>query len=82
LVEILSGIANAARAIVDAVEAVDPNLRVACTRKTFPGGRRLSHLAVKAGGAILHQSGLSETILDFAEHRAFLGDEPLASVAK
>jgi molybdenum transport protein len=81
LVEFLSGIASAARAIVDAVEAVDPNVRVACTRKTFPGGRRLSHLAVRAGGAILHRTGLSETILVFAEHRAFLGDEPLASVA-
>jgi molybdenum transport protein len=81
LVEFLSGIASAARAIVDAVEAVDPNVRVACTSKTFPGGRRLSHLAVRAGGAILHRTGLSETIHVFAEHRAFLGDEPLASVA-
>ena len=82
LVEILSGIATAARAIVEAVEAVDPNVRVACTRKTFPGGRRLSHIAVKAGGAILHRAGLSETILVFAEHRAFLRDEPLASIAE
>ncbi len=82
LVEILSGIATAARAIVEAVEAVDPNVRVVCTRKTFPGGRRLSHLAVKAGGAILHRAGLSETILVFAEHRAFLRDEPLASIAE
>jgi molybdenum transport protein len=82
LLEILSGIATAARTIVEAVEAVDPNVRVACTRKTFPGGRRLSHLAVKAGGAILHRAGLSETILVFAEHRAFLRDEPLASIAE
>ncbi len=81
LVEVLSGIATAARAIVEAVEAVDPNVRVACTRKTFPGGRRLTHLAVKAGGAILHRAGLSETILVFAEHRAFLGGESLASIA-
>ena len=81
LVEVLSGIATGARAIVEAVEAVDPNVRVACTRKTFPGGRRLTHLAVKAGGAILHRTGLSETILVFAEHRAFLGGEALASVA-
>ncbi len=71
MVEVLSGIATAARAIVDAVEAVEPNVRVACTRKTFPGGRGLTHLAVKAGEAILHRAGLSETILVFAEHRAF-----------
>jgi molybdenum transport protein len=82
LVEALSGIASAARAIVDAVEAADPNVRVACTRKTFPGGRRLCHIAVKAGGAILHRSGLSETILVFAEHRAFLAEEPLALIAE
>ncbi len=81
LVEILSGIASSTRAIVDAVEAVDPGVRVACTRKAFPGGRRLSHLAVKAGGAILHRAGLSETILVFAEHRAFLSGETLASLA-
>jgi len=80
LVETLSGMATAARAMVNAVEAVDPNVRVACTRKAFPGGRRLSHVAVTAGGAILHRSGLSETILIFAEHRAFLREQPLAAV--
>ncbi len=82
LVEILSGLATSAREIVEAVEAVDPDVRVACTRKTFPGGRRLSHIAVRAGGAILHRGGLSETILVFAEHRAFLGDEAPTSIAE
>ncbi len=67
--------------MVDALEAADPNVRVACTRKTFPGGRRLCGVAVKAGGAILRRSGLSETILVFAEHRAFLAEQPLASIA-
>lgn len=77
LVEILSGIATAARAMVDVVAAVDPAVRVACTRKTFPGGRRLSQEAVRAGGAILHRAGLSETVLVFPEHRVFLRGEPL-----
>lgn len=77
LVEILSGIATAARAMVDAAAAVDPQVRIACTRKTFPGGRRLSHLAVRAGGAIVHRAGLSETLLVFPEHRVFSA-EPLA----
>jgi molybdenum transport protein len=81
LVEALSGIATAARAIVDAAEAVDAQVRVACTRKTFPGARRLSQAAVKAGGAILHRADLSETILVFPEHLAFLGDASLAEVA-
>ena len=81
LVEALSGIATAARAVVDAVASVDAGVRVACTRKTFPGARRLSHLAVRAGGAILHRAGLSETILVFAEHRAFLPQESLETLA-
>jgi molybdenum transport protein len=76
LVEILSGLATGARAVVEAVEQIDPRTRVACTRKTWPGGRRLSHIAVKAGGAILHRAGLSETVLMFPEHRAFAPDEP------
>lgn len=80
--EFLSGLATAARAIVDAVEAVNPKIRVACTRKTFPGDRLLSHFAVKAGGAILHRTGLSETLLVFAEHRAFLPDADFATLAK
>lgn len=82
LTEILSGIATAARAVVDAVETVNPDVRVACTRKTFPGARRLSQIAVRAGGAILHRNGLSETILVFPEHRVFLAGEPFAALAR
>jgi molybdenum transport protein len=60
LTEILSGIATATRALVDAVEAVDANVRVACTRKTVPGARQLSVIAIRAGGAVPHRLGLSE----------------------
>ena len=81
LTEILSGIASATRAIVDAVEAVDANVRVACTRKTVPGARRLSMIAIRAGGAVPHRLGLSETILVFAEHRIFLPGVTLAEMA-
>jgi len=81
LVEILSGIATAARSLVDAVEAVDPAIRVACTRKTVPGARRLSVMAVRAGGAVPHRLGLSETILVFPEHQAFLPGASLADIA-
>ena len=70
--EILSGMATSARALVDAVALVNANVRVACTRKTFPSARELCQFAVKAGGAILHRASLSETLLVFAEHRAFL----------
>ena len=82
LVEILSGMATAARAVADAVEAVDANVRVACTRKTVPGARRLSMLAIRAGGAIPHRLGLSETVLVFREHRVFLDGWTLARIAE
>lgn len=77
LIEILSGIASATRAVIDAAGGVP----VATTRKTVPGARALSQLAVKAGGGILHRHGLSETILVFREHRLFLGGESLAAIA-
>ena len=81
LTEILSGIATAARALVDAVEAVNPDIKVACSRKTVPLTRQLSAMAVRAGGAIAHRLGLSETILVFAEHRVFLPDASLKDLA-
>ena len=48
LTEILSGIATATRALVDAVEAVNPDVKVACSRKTVPLTRQLSAMAVRA----------------------------------
>lgn len=77
LLEILSGIASATRTLVDAAAPVP----VATTRKTVPGARLLSHLAVRAGGGILHRHGLSETILVFPEHRLFLAGESLKDLA-
>lgn len=79
LIETWSGVATAARAIVDAASAVSPHIAVACTRKTTPGTKRFAVAAVKAGGARIHRLGLSETVLVFPEHRAFLGDEALAA---
>ena len=82
LTEILSGIATAARALVDAVETVRPDVKVACSRKTVPLTRRLSAMAIRSGGAIVHRLGLSETILVFPEHRAFLPDAGLKELAR
>ena len=72
LIEIWSGVATAARAIVDAARAVSPDIAVACTRKNIPGTKPFAVAAVKAGGAVMHRLGLSETVLVFPEHRAFL----------
>ena len=81
LMESLSGVATATRAMVDAARLVDPAVPVALTRKTFPGSRRLSQQAVLAGGGVIHRAGLSETVLVFAEHRAFAADLPLDLLA-
>lgn len=72
LIEWSAGVATAVRDIVVAAQAVSPRVRVACTRKTVPLTRGLSARAVIAGGGVMHRLGLSETILLFPEHRAFL----------
>ncbi|MGB8364307.1 MAG: ModD protein [Rhizomicrobium sp.] len=79
LIEIWSGVATSARAIVDAVAAVSPHVAVVGTRKNTPGVKRFAVAALRAGGAGIHRLGLSETILVFPEHRVFLGDEALAA---
>ena len=81
LTEILSGVATATRALVDAVQAANPDVMVACSRKTVPLTRQLSAMAIRAGGAINHRLGLSETILVFAEHRVFLPDASFKELA-
>ncbi len=72
LAEALSGIAGAARRIVDALHDAGHDIPLACTRKNFPGTRALSAKAVRAGGAVMHRLGLSETLLVFPEHRVFI----------
>ena len=82
LIEIWSGVATEARAIVGAANAVAPHVTVACTRKSIPGTKRFAVAAVKAGGAVMHRLGLSETVLVFPEHQAFLGNEPFAGLVE
>ena len=82
LIEIWSGVATEARAVVAAATAVAPDIAVACTRKNVPGTKRFAVAAVKASGAVMHRLGLSETVLVFPEHRAFLGKEPFVGLVE
>ena len=75
ILEYASGIATRTRALVDAARAVAPHIEIVSTRKGFPGTRELASKAVIAGGGAPHRLGLSETILVFAQHRAFLSTE-------
>jgi molybdenum transport protein len=82
LIEIWSGVASETRAVVEVARATAPRIAVACTRKNVPGTKRFAAAAVKAGGAIMHRLGLSETVLVFPEHHAFLGNLPLFQVVE
>lgn len=81
--EYLSGIASSTADIVAAARSANPDIGIACTRKNFPGTKAAAIKAILAGGASPHRLSLSETLLIFAEHRAFLGDEaPRATVQR
>ena len=75
LIEWTSGIATCAAEIVAAARRGSPEVQVAGTRKNVPGTRRLAVKAIRAGGAAMHRTGLSDTLLVFAEHRLFLRGE-------
>lgn len=80
--EIWSGVATGAQALVEAARAVRRDAVVACTRKNVPGTKAMAAAAIRAGGAVMHRLGLSETLLVFPEHRAFLPDGDLAFLAQ
>lgn len=83
LMEYASGIASTTAELVAAARRGNPDIAVACTRKQMPGTKALSVKAILAGGAVPHRLGLSETLLVFAEHRAFLdGESPVDVVAR
>jgi len=83
LMEWCGGIATAAAAVAAAARRGHPEAIVAGTRKNVPGNRRLAVKAFRAGGAVMHRTGLSETLLVFAEHRLFLDAEaPATTLAR
>lgn len=69
MVEWSSGIATSAAEIVQAARKANPAINVSCTRKSAPGTRLLSTMAILAGGAEVHRTGLSDTVLLFPDHR-------------
>jgi molybdenum transport protein len=83
LLSYLSGVATATRRVVDAIRAANPHIHLATTRKVPPGQRKLMVKAVLTGGGVIHRLGLSESVLVFAQHRAFLpADRPLAEIVQ
>lgn len=83
LMEYMSGIATGAADIVAAARRGNPEISVVCTRKHCPGTKAAALKAALCGGVSPHRLGLSDSLLVFAEHRRFLGDEaPAATVQR
>ncbi|WP_457851816.1 ModD protein [Komagataeibacter kakiaceti] len=72
LLEWAAGIATETNDIVLAARAggnaPSAGVAIACSRKAPPLTRAVAVRAVQAGGGIMHRTGLSDTILVFAEH--------------
>jgi len=69
----MSGIATEARKFVDEVKNVNPNVTIACTRKTAPGFRIFDKRAVKVGGGETHRMRLDDMVLIKDNHLAIVG---------
>ncbi len=72
LVAVCSGVATKTRRLVEKARSANRNVSIATTRKSPPGLRRIYAKAVVAGGAVPHRSGLSDSILIFNNHIAFI----------
>ena len=78
LMEVAAGIASATAELLAAGRRGHPQASLACTRKHAPGTKAWAVKAILAGGAAPHRLGISDTLLVFAEHRAFLAGLPPA----
>ena len=80
------GVAHSTAQMVAKARSINPNIQIACTRKSIPGTRLLSTAAILDGGAIIHRAGTAETILflqtiDAACHNPLTGPSTLTSSA-
>ena len=71
LVGRMAGIATATAEAVSRAKKVNPNVRVAATRKTAPGLRDLDKRAVELGGGDTHRLKLDDCVLIKDNHLSF-----------
>lgn len=69
----MSGIATKTRKIVNEVKKINPNVRIACTRKTLWG--YLDKIAVKIGGGDTHRWNLGDMVMIKDNHLALVSME-------
>jgi len=68
----MSGIATETKRFVDEVKKVNPNVKIACTRKTAPGFRVFDKRAFKVGGGETHRMRLDDMVLIKDNHLALV----------
>lgn len=69
----LSGIATIVKNTCDKVHEINPDIRVACTRKTTPGLQKLEKKAVEIGGGDTHRFKLDDCVLIKDNHIQIVG---------
>ncbi len=69
----MAGIATTTRKLVDKCRAINPEVKIAATRKTTPGLRKMEKDAVEAGGGMRHREGLYDQILIKDNHLKVVG---------
>lgn len=69
----LSGIATLVHQTVQRVHKINPNIKVAATRKTTPGLQKYEKKAVKIGGADSHRFKLDDCVLIKDNHIEIVG---------
>ncbi|MBA2858585.1 molybdenum transport protein [Methanococcus maripaludis] len=75
LLEGYCGMATRTYEFVTLARKYNENINVVTTRKNLAGTKKPTIKAIVAGGAYPHRLGLSETILIFDEHLAFVNDD-------
>ena len=73
VLEYACGIATYSAQLVHQARQINPRVSVVATRKNIPGIRRFAVMAALAGGVMPHRLGISESVLVFDQHLAFLG---------
>ncbi|ACK80178.1 ModD protein [Acidithiobacillus ferrooxidans] len=73
VLEYACGIATYSAQLVQQARQINPRISVVATRKNIPGIRRFAVMTALAGGVMPHRLGISESVLVFDQHLAFLG---------
>jgi len=82
LLSYASSVATYTRRMVEKARRVNPRVKIAATRQTPPGSRPFYIKAVLAGGGIVHRQSLSDSILIFNNHLAFLGEPKVSGAVR